>query len=234
MDRDEPIGYAIEDALTGAHANGSLALSRGKGFVLEAFGRSRLRQLVLFEDLGKPLACLVGLALACPQASIETALSQKLEMRALLDDLAMIEHDDVVGMNHGREPMRDDEAGAVLGHALERVLDLLLGMRVERGGRLVEHQDRRRLEDGAGYRYTLLLAARKLQAPLADKRVVALRQGHNELMNLRKPRRLAHFGGTRAGLAIADIVLDRVIEQHGILRDHADCGPERGLRHAPD
>ena len=53
---------------------------------------------------------------------------------------------------------------------VERRLDLLLGVGVERRGRLVEDQDRRRLEDGAGDRHALLLAARQLQPALADHR----------------------------------------------------------------
>ena len=60
--------------------------------------------------------------------------------------------------------------------AVERVLDVLLGVAVERRGRLVEHQDRRALEDGAGDGDALLLAAGELEAALADLGVVALRQ----------------------------------------------------------
>ena len=47
-------------------------------------------------------------------------------------------------------------------------LDLLLGLGVERRGRLVEQQDARVLQDGAGDRDALLLAAGELQAALAD------------------------------------------------------------------
>ena len=52
--------------------------------------------------------------------------------------------------------------------ALERRLDLALGEAVERRRRLVEHQDRRRLEDRARDRDALLLAARELEPALAD------------------------------------------------------------------
>ena len=44
-------------------------------------------------------------------------------------------------------------------HALERILDLVLGMAVERRGGLVEHQDGRRFQNGAGDRHALFLAA---------------------------------------------------------------------------
>ena len=75
------------------------SLCRGERLVLQALGRARIRRRVLFERMRQPLARLVGLALARPQARIEPALGQKLKMLALLDDLAAIEHDDVVGMH---------------------------------------------------------------------------------------------------------------------------------------
>jgi hypothetical protein len=48
------------------------------------------------------------------------------------------------------------------------ILDRLFGVAVERGGRLVEHQDARIFQDGAGDGDALLLAAGELQAALAD------------------------------------------------------------------
>src|SRR5215831_5474253 len=47
---------------------------------------------------------------------------------AALDDDPLIEHDDLLGVDNGREPMRDDERGAVLRDLLERILDVLLGV----------------------------------------------------------------------------------------------------------
>ena len=60
--------------------------------------------------------------------------------------------------------------------AVERRLDFALGVDVERRGRLVEDQDRRRLQDGAGDGDALLLAAGELQAALADLGGVAVGQ----------------------------------------------------------
>ena len=108
-------------------------------------------------------------------------------MRAALDDHALVEHDDLVGADDGGEPVRDHQRGAALGHALERVLDFLLGVAVERRGRLVEQQDRRRLQDGAGDGDALLLAAGELQAALADLGLVALRRQADEAVDLREP-----------------------------------------------
>ena len=57
--------------------------------------------------------------------------------------------------------------------AEQLVLDRELDLAVERRGRLVEDQDRRVLEDHARDRDALALAARELDAALADVRVVA-------------------------------------------------------------
>ena len=53
-------------------------------------------------------------------------------------------------------------------------LDRRLDLAVERRGRLVQHQDRRVLEDDAGDGDALTLAARQLDAALADLGVVAV------------------------------------------------------------
>ena len=38
----------------------------------------------------------------------------------------------------------------------------------------------------------------------------------------------------RAGAAVADVVEDRIVEQHRVLRHHADRGAQRGLRDVAD
>src|SRR5207253_5749600 len=96
-------------------------------------------------------------------------------VRAALDDHALLEHDNLVGADDRREPMRDHERGAVARYPIKRILDFLLGMAVERRGGLVEQQDRRTFENGAGDGDALLLAAGKFQAALTHLRLVGLR-----------------------------------------------------------
>ena len=115
------------------------------------------------------------LALLVPHGRIDAALRQQPVMGAALDDDALVEHQDLVGADHRRQAMRDDERGAAARYAFERVLYLAFGEGVERRGRLVEHQDRRRLQDGAGDGDALLLAARQLEAALAHLGAVAVR-----------------------------------------------------------
>ena len=120
--------------------------------------------LGVLGDERQLLARLLGLALTVPHAGVSPFCSSSSWCVPRSTISPVVEHDDLVGADDGGEPVRNHQRGAVLRHAFERVLDFLLGVAVERGGRLVEHQDRRRLEDGAGDGNALLLAAGKLQA----------------------------------------------------------------------
>ena len=104
--------------------------------------------------------------------------------------------------------------------------------RIERRGRLVEDEDRRPLEDRAGDGDALLLAARELQAALADRRRRNLPAGapmKRSIWARRAASRTSSGGGVPA--AVLDVVADRVVEQHRVLRNHADRGAQRGLLH---
>ena len=60
--------------------------------------------------------------------------------------------------------------GAAPHQIVERRLDGALAFGVQRAGRFVEQQDRRILQDGAGYGEPLALAAGQLHAEIADRR----------------------------------------------------------------
>ena len=68
----------------------------------------------------------------------------------------------------------------------ERLLDRLLRLRVHGGGRLVQDQDARVVQDGAGDGDALLLAPREASALLAHLRVVAVRLADDELVGVRR------------------------------------------------
>ena len=71
--------------------------------------------------------------------------------------------------------MRDDQRGAAQSQAVECLADFGFADRVEVRRCFVQDQDGRVFEQRAGNRHALALAARQLQAALADGRVVALR-----------------------------------------------------------
>lgn len=79
---------------------------------------------------------------------------------AHFDDPAVIHEDHQIGLAHRRKAVGDDEGRAVLAQRIDRFLDTRLRLDVERTGRLVEDEDRRILEDGAGDGDALAFAAR--------------------------------------------------------------------------
>ena len=68
---------------------------------------------------------------------------QKLIVVTPLNDLAMLQHHDGVGIAHGGETVGDDKGGAVRHQTVHAVLDVLLRAGVHRAGGLVQNQDRR-------------------------------------------------------------------------------------------
>ena len=75
------------------------------------------------------------------------------------NDPSPIENQDTARVANGCKAMRDDEGGAVLHHLVEGGLQLRLGRRIERAGRLVEDQDRWILQERPRDRDPLALAA---------------------------------------------------------------------------
>src|SRR4051812_38786311 len=102
-------------------------------------------------------------------------------MRSLLGNLPLLEDDDFAGAADGGEAVGDDDRGAAVEEALEAALDRLLGADVDVGGGLVEDEDARLGEEGAGEGDQLALPGRELYAALADFGVQALGQLGNEL-----------------------------------------------------
>ena len=104
--------------------------------------------------------------------------------------------------------------------------------RVQRGSGFVEYQQARGLEHGARDRDPLLLAAGELEAALADERLVALRQAHDEVVDVGQPCRALDVRRRGVRASVRDVVVDAVVEQHRVLRHHADRGAQRRLAHA--
>ena len=148
-------------------------------------------------------------------------------MRPALDDPAVVEHDDLVGVADRREPVRDRDRRAALGEPVERLLDGALGLRVEGARRLVEHEHGRVAQDRARDRDALLLAAGEAVAALADDRVVAVGQAGDQVVDARGAGRLLDLLVGRVGPGEAQVLADRRVEEVGLLRDDADRARER-------
>src|SRR5215472_4930313 len=77
--------------------------------------------------------------LAPPQRRVVAAVPQELLVRALLDDMTVIEHDQPVHPRDGRQAVRDRDYGLAGHQRVEACLDRRLDLAVERRGRLVKH-----------------------------------------------------------------------------------------------
>ena len=85
-------------------------------------------------------------------------------------DPAVLEHQDLVGIDHGGQPVRDDHQGAWsadLGNS-DRLPQRLLVAAVQAGGRLVQQQQPRRRQQRPGDGQPLPLAAGQQDAVLTD------------------------------------------------------------------
>src|SRR5262249_39387710 len=112
------------------------------------------------------LACGHRFALTADHLEVQAAGAHQLLLRSAFDNAAGFHGHDEVGMGDGREAVGDDEAGSPLEQVLHGLLDELLALGVEIAGRLVEDQDLRCRQDGAGDGQALALSARELDAAL--------------------------------------------------------------------
>ena len=97
-------------------------------------------------------------------------------MCALLDYLALIQYQYVVHVTNGRQPVRYHHRRSALHEPIEGVSNSRLADGVQVGSGLVQDQHRSVLENGAGNRDPLPLAARKLHSPLSNPGVVTVRE----------------------------------------------------------
>ena len=152
-------------------------------------------------------------------------------MGTLLDDAAVIHHEDLVGITDRGQAMGDDEARPPqhqLGHG---ALDEDLGPRVHGTGRLVEDEDAAVRQERPGDREELLLALRHARGVVVEDGVVAIGQGPDEVV---------HVGGLGCGddlflgrifAAVGDVLADGAVEQPRVLEDHPEGRAQLVARH---
>ena len=148
-------------------------------------------------------------------------------MRALVYQPSRIQDGDPVGELERRAAVRDQQRGAPGHHLAQGRVDLRLDPRIDGGGGVVQHEDRRVGDQRPGQRHPLALAAGQGEALLADDGAVAVRQAGDELVGFRRPGRRDDLLRRRIGPAVGDVGADRVGEQEAVLHHQADRGPQR-------
>ena len=181
---------------------------RGEGGSLEALGEGG-DGLVLAEGLH------------VDKAAVEAAEGDELAVGAALDDGAVVHNDDFVGVADGGEAVGDDDAGAPQHELVEGLLDGVLALGVEGAGGLVEDEDGRVFEYGAGYGEALALAAAEVEAAVADGGVVALFHEGDKLVGMCHLCGTSHVVDAVVGTAEGDVVGHGVVEEDAVLRHKA-------------
>jgi hypothetical protein len=123
--------------------------------------------------------------------------------------------------------MGDDEGRAARHKALDPGHDRRFGGDVERGGRLVQDQDRRVAQERAGNRDALLFALRERNTGFADDRVVAIGQRLDQLVEASQPCGGLDRRIIRPRAATGDVVADRQREDERRLQDQGDLAARR-------
>ena len=80
-------------------------------------------------------------------------------MSAALDDMSVVQHKDLVGVANGFQPVSNHDDGLVMGQCLNSTLQFILILRVNAACCLVQNDDGRIFQHGAGDGNTLFLTA---------------------------------------------------------------------------
>ena len=105
-----------------------------------------LGRRLLGYRLRERLARLFHLLLLGPHCSVAALWRKQLRVRPALDNTARLEHKDLVGVDDRGEAMGNDDGGSPGRNFAQARLNLLLGVRIERRGGLVENEDARRFQ----------------------------------------------------------------------------------------
>ena len=172
-----------------------------------------------------------GVLMPPPPAATRRSLdrSARLEqflVRADADHLAVLEHDDAVGVGDGRDALGDDDLGHVGQLPPQRLPQPGVGRQVERRERVVEDEDVGLVHDRPRDREPLALAARDVRAALRDARVELALHLLDEVAALRDLERLPELVVGRLLAPEAQVRRDGAGEQERTLRHEADALPE--------
>ena len=148
---------------------------------------------------------------------------------AALDNVAVIQNHDAVGVHDGAEAVGDDEDRTALHQSVHAVLNQLLGTGIDGGGCFVQNHDRRIGHGRTGNGDQLTLALRKACAVAGELGVIALGQTGDEIVGI------GQLGGLDAlficgiQLAVTDILHNGAGKQVGILQNHTQASAQVGL-----
>uniref|UniRef100_A0A182JBT3 Uncharacterized protein n=1 Tax=Anopheles atroparvus TaxID=41427 RepID=A0A182JBT3_ANOAO len=154
---------------------------------------------------------------------IDTVLFEQHLVTTPLDDGSFLQYDDFVRMDDRRQSVRNDNRCPVGAHFCQSRLDVPLRLGVQCTGGFVEEHDRGPLQNRSGNCHSLLFASTQPQPSFAHLRFVLVREREDSLVNVGTPGRHNDVGFRCTNSTVLNVVLDGIVEQHGILGYHADC-----------
>src|SRR5436190_2380602 len=168
------------------------------------------------------------------QPAVDAITAQKRFRRAVLQETTFLEDQDSIEVAHRRKAMRNGDDGAAAHEAAQRLADQLFAVAIQRRGRLVEQEEGRVLEEGAGDGDALSLTSRETEAAVADDRVQPLRQLGDEVAAVRRLYGQRHFVVAGLGPSVANVLHQRAMEQRDVLRHDGDGLAQALLGHLRD
>ena len=131
-------------------------------------------------------------------------------MRAALHDAPVLHHDNKVRPAQRAQTMGDDERRAAGDRSVECLENLVLRLAVDGRRRIIQQQNRRFQQDGAGNREALALTAGEGVPALAQDGVVAFRQAEDKIVRGRDARGLLNLRGRRLRVPKRDVRCDGI------------------------
>src|SRR5208337_3004551 len=145
---------------------------------------------------------------------------------AALDDKPLLHHKNLIGAADGGEAVRDDKGGAPAHQLCKAALDHGLRLGIERAGGLVENEDARLCQESARDGQALPLAARELDATLANNGVVSLGKALGKLVDARGTAGKEELLITGIGAREHDVFADGAVEEKRLLQHYAQLRAE--------
>jgi hypothetical protein len=144
---------------------------------------------------------------------------------------AVLDPQHAVAVDDAGPVVGDHDRGAIRGEPCDGVQDLPLVLRIDRGGRLVEHDDGCVPQHRPGQRDALPLPTGQAGAALLDDVVVPARHRGDEPVGVRVPGGLLDLLVGRVQPTEPDVLADRRGEQHRLLEHDRDLLAQAGDGH---
>ena len=162
------------------------------------------------------------------QPVVEALLADQLLVVALLDDGAVLDHQNGVGVLDGGKSVGNDKAGLVLHQCRHGVLNLDLRAGVHVGGGFVQNQNGCFGKKSAGDGDQLLLPLGDVYAVVGKHRLVAIGETADVGIDLSGACRRVDLLGSGIFSSVYNVVVNSSAEQPGISEEKSSAWPNGG------